>query len=516
MTTDATIHTGAAPARREPMPVIERAGAVLLAAGAFGVVGQLLFFDVGVGVNFPIAVGLLLAGGWILRRPHARIDGWDMWLAPAALVLAIFPALRADPTIVAVDILAAVGLCIAALASLGGRSVVARAFWTLPSLAVGLVAWIGGGAVIALSSARRRLPPASSLDRYVSPAAPVLRGLVIAVPIAVVFVALFSAADAVFAQLVGDLVEVELDLGDAGWRVALGVVLAWVAAGALAIVASEPAPAAASSRRADLRIGAGEVLTVLVVVNAIFAVFVVLQATYLFGGLDTLAASGLTYAEYARRGFAELVVVAILAGALAIGADQLARPRTTSVVIGTIGLTALTGVVVASAAMRLMLYQDAYGWTELRFYVLATIGWLAVGTLGLAVAIVLDRVRWIGHALVAAALLVGLVLNVIGPARFITEQNVARLLDPSLVPPNGRTGLDAAYVVQLGDDAVPALLRAPPALDGPSAAVLAQSLAFRLDELRDDPGLSAWQAWNAGREAARDALEAAEARGELR
>lgn len=257
-------------------------------------------------------------------------------------------------------------------------------------------------------------------------------------------------------------------------------------------------------------------LTVLVVVNAIFAVFVVLQAAYLFGGLDTLAASGLTYAEYARRGFAELVVVAILAGALVVGADRFARPRSTSVVVGAIGLTALTGVVVASAAMRLMLYQDAYGWTELRFYVLATIGWLAIGTLGLAVAIVLDRVRWIGHALVAAALLVGLVLNVIGPARFITEQNVARLLDPSLVPPNGQTGLDAAYVVRLGDDAVPALLRALPALDGPSAALLAESLAFRLDELRDDPGLSAWQAWNAGREAARDALEAAEARGELR
>jgi hypothetical protein len=163
-----------------------------------------------------------------------------------------------------------------------------------------------------------------------------------------------------------------------------------------------------------------------------------------------------------------------------------------------------------------MLYQDAYGWTELRLYVLATIAWLAIGTVGLVVALVVDRVRWIGHGLLVAALAVGLVLNVIGPARFITEQNVARLIDPSLVPPNGQAGLDTSYVLRLGDDAVPALVMALPALEGNAADDLAATLSARLDELRTEPGLNAWQAWNAGRVASRYALEAAEARGDLR
>jgi hypothetical protein len=334
--------------------------------------------------------------------------------------------------------------------------------------------------------------------------------------VAIVFIALFSAADAVFARLVGNVFGFELDLGDAAWRLALAGGLAWVAAGALGIVGSSPPSAVAEGRRSAWRIGSTEVVTVLVVVNAIFAVFVGLQAAYLFGGLDTLEASGLTYASYARRGFAELVVVAILAGGLIIGADRLVRRQTPGVIVGAIGLAMLTGIVIVSAAMRLMLYQDAYGWTELRLYVLATIGWLAIGTATLILALAFDRVRWMGHALLAAALAVGLVLNVLGPARFITEQNVARLLDPSLVPPNGRTGLDAGYLMGLGDDAIPALVRALPALDDGNAAVLSETLAFRLAELREQPGLSAWQAWNAGREAARAALEGAEARGELR
>jgi len=512
MTTDITVQTGTAPARAEPMPIIQRAGRVLLAAGAFGVIGQILFFDVGLGINFPIAIGLLIAGGWLIRRPAASIDWRDLWLAPMALAIAGFAAIRADPTIVALDVLVATGLAVAAIATFGGRSVTARPFWSLPGIALRLIALVGGGATFVGSSARRQMPPVSA--RRAAPAAPVLRGLLIAIPIAIVFLALFSAADAVFAKLVGDVFGVEIDLGDAGWRLALAAILSWLAAGAFGIAASDP-PATATGTP-GWSIGSTEVVTVLLVVNAIFLVFVSLQAAYLFGGLDTLEASGLTYAEYARRGFAELVVVAILAGSLIIGADRFARDRTIGVLVGTIGLTVLTGVVVASAALRLMLYQDAYGWTELRLYVLATIGWLAVGSASVLAAIALDRVRWIGHVLLFAALTTGLVLNVLGPARFITEQNVARLLDPSLVPPNGQTGLDASYAVGLGDDAVPALIQALPALDEPAATFLSESLSARLVELRNEPALTAWQAWNAGREPARDALAAAEARGELR
>ncbi len=61
------------------------------------------------------------------------------------------------------------------------------------------------------------------------------------------------------------------------------------------------------------------------IVNALFLAFVVVQLRYLFGGASLVALSpGLTYAEYARRGFFELVTVAALVLPLLLAADWLA------------------------------------------------------------------------------------------------------------------------------------------------------------------------------------------------
>jgi hypothetical protein len=356
-----------------------------------------------------------------------------------------------------------------------------------------------------------------AVSQRAAPIVPVLRGLALALPVVIVFIVLFASADAVFGRLVEGLFGIELDIGDAAWRLVLAAALAWLAAGALALAASEAPPSSpeAAGVRARWSIGPTEAVTVLAAVDLVFGVFVALQAAYLFGGLDTLAAAGMTYADYARRGFFELVAVAVLAGGLVVAADRLTRERTRPLVVAAITLAALTGVVLVSAALRLRLYQEAYGWTELRLYVLSTIALLAIGVVGLVVALAVDRVRWIGHLLVVAALGIGLALNVIGPARFITEQNVARVLNLALVPPSGSTGLDGGYALSLGDDGVPELLRALPALDVETARFVATDLAFRLDQLRGEDGLNAWQAWNAGRAAARDALEAARAAGDL-
>lgn len=499
-------------AGQEPpaQPAIRHGGRILLAAGAFGIGGQILFYDVGTGINFPIAVALLLAGAWLLRRRAGRPMRRDLWLGPAAVAFAAMAAIRADPTIVTLDAFTALGLAGAAIASYGGRAVVARPFGRLVELGFGVAGWVAAGAV----SAWRSRPPRVVNLRRAGPALPYLRGLLIAAPIVLVFVALFSSADAVFAQVLDDVFEVDLELGEIPGRIGMAAVLAWLAAGGLALSGSSP-PLERPPVASTWRLGRPEALTVLLAVDALFLGFVVLQGAYLFGGLDTLGATGLTYAEYARRGFFELVAVVALAGGLIVVVERITRDRSREFIGAAIGLAVLTGVVLVSAALRLRLYQEAYGWTELRLYVVATIGLLAVGLLCLVVALAADRVRWIGHALLAAGLAIGLGLSLIGPVRFITEQNVARALDPSLVEEQGRTELDHSYAVSLGDDAVATLLMALPRLDEPDAGRLRDALRWRLDDLRRDPTQRAWQAWNVGREAARTALEAADDRGLL-
>ena len=65
--------------------------------------------------------------------------------------------------------------------------------------------------------------------------------------------------------------------------------------------------------------------SILLVIDVVVAAFVGLQLAYLFGGLDTLAAIGMTYSDYARRGFFELVAAACLAGAVVVGLETTGR-----------------------------------------------------------------------------------------------------------------------------------------------------------------------------------------------
>ena len=105
---------------------------------------------------------------------------------------------------------------------------------------------------------------------------------------------------------------------------------------------------------------------------------------------------------------------------------------------------------------------------------------------------------------IAAIVVVG-AINVVGPSRLIAEQNVARVIDPSLVPPDGKSGLDVIYATRLGDDAIPALVTVLPALDPADRSELLRRLADRRDALRDREAMG-WPSWNFGREAAKAAL----------
>ena len=110
----------------EGEPALSRALAILLTAAGLGLLAQLLFFGVGLGVNFPIAIAALLAAGWVVPHHRARPRIPDLALPAAALLLASFVAIRGDRTLVALDVLGSLVLSGAALAAFGGLRVVQR------------------------------------------------------------------------------------------------------------------------------------------------------------------------------------------------------------------------------------------------------------------------------------------------------------------------------------------------------------------------------------------------------
>jgi Zn-dependent protease with chaperone function len=411
---------------------------ILAAALVGGLLFEVLVVGRAAGLNAPVLLGLLLAGaiGLAGRDGLRRMDRADAWLAPAALAFASFAVLRADPWLVGADLVLAAALTAGAVAALGGARIT-RA--TVPAVLRVAGDMAGAAAVGAVGVVRAWPVPAGARRPNLPPSlVPVARGVALALPVLLVFGLLFAAADAVFAAAARSVLDirVDVDLGAAARVTADVAFAAWVIAGLLAAAVvprairapalvrdpipgwvvpvgasappAIPALAGAAERRGSGTVEAG---TVLLLVAALFAGFVVLQVAYLFGGRDTLTAAGLTYAEYARRGFFELVAVSMLAILLVAVLDLAVARRSRVQLAASIAVLALTAIVLVSALERLRLYQAAYGWTELRLVVLVSIGWLAVALLASALLLARRRTAWLLHVLGVLFLVVVAGLN---------------------------------------------------------------------------------------------------------
>jgi hypothetical protein len=212
--------------------------------------------------------------------------------------------------------------------------------------------------------------------------------------------------------------------------------------------------------------------------------------------LDT---AGLTYAEYARGGFGQLVVVTLLTLSV-VAATVRWAPRATlrqrvtlRVLLGVLAL--LTLVIVASALYRLHLYEEAFGFTRLRLFMNAFELWLGTLVVLVLVAGVRLRAAWLARAVVATAAVGLLTLGALNPDGFVAERNVDRYL---------ATGkLDVYYLQGLSADAVPVVDRLPEPM---RSCVLGGMRAATWPT----GGLGGW---NVGRSRAADLLAARPVRG---
>ena len=335
-----------------------------------------------------------------------------------------------------------------------------------------------------------------------------------AVAVLVVFVPLLASADAAFSAVVAEITPaIEVD-AVTRWVVLLVFGTAATAGACFLLLAppepvgpaghstceSPPCCAAAPTRRTcsgrptRLRCLDWAIPTGLLV--AVFALFVGVQSVVLFGSDDyVVATTGLTYAEYARGGFWQLLAVTVLAlGVLAFDSRwaPVATPTERGVKRGLLAaLAVLTLVVVASALHRMWLYQQAYGFTVLRLLVLTCELWLGVGFVLALVAVLRLRPAGLSRPMVAAGMLALLGLAVLDPERFIAEHNVARWTD---------TGqLDTYYLSRLSADAVPVLVDLPEPMRSCTLVHIADDLGAPDD----------WRSANLSRDAARDLLRGA-------
>ena len=336
-------------------------------------------------------------------------------------------------------------------------------------------------------------------------AAAVARGLVIAAPLVLVFGGLFVSADAVFAGLVSNVLR--FDFGRIASHVVLFSIAAWLSTGYLRGFLTGTELPAFSDRRQGIEggsvlapkrpLGTTEVATALAAINLLFLVFVIVQFRYLFGG-DALVrvTPELTYADYARRGFFELVFAVVLVVPVLLAADWLLDRRSQRDALVFRGLAGmqigLVLAITASALQRLRLYHASYGLTESRFYAMVLLIWIGAVLVWLAATVLRGRRDAFAFGALASGLATVALLFAINPDAVIARANVARMASA-----DAPVRFDVAYATSLSADAVPVLIDALPALPRDVQCPLARHMLRRWPPDRDR-SIRNWN-WSAAR-----------------
>ena len=319
-------------------------------------------------------------------------------------------------------------------------------------------------------------------------AAAVARGVAIAAPLLLVFGALFFAADAVFANLVTEGLRVDFELV-ASHLLLMGF-FGWLGAGYLrSLLTGTEVPTPRGLLPYRPRLGITEVGVALGLVDLLFLLFVLIQLRYLFGGAPLVEVTpGLGYAEYARRGFFELLAVSVLALPLLLSASWILErkeARDERIFRAAAGVQVLLVLaVMASAVQRLRLYQDAYGLTSSRFYAAVALGWLALIFLWFVATVLRGGERHFAFGALLFALLTAAILIVVNPDAIVVRGNAARAA--------AGEEFDAGYALSLSTDALPALVAALDRLPEVERCRIARGLIERVTENRR----TGWQAWN--------------------
>jgi hypothetical protein len=550
------------------MNVRTRTGLEILQVSVLiGVLGNILLRETPWGLNaflfvtaFVTAMLLL-----VLRRRPELLTTTTLALGGAMIFFASMFLIRDSIELRVYDTLAIVAIMgVIMLANFDVKAHLAGAFHYIAGILWSGITSVFGPVALLAADIEWNSMPGNRISKHVFS---VLRGLAIALPLVLIFGALFMAADAVFEGIVNRTLN--FDLETVVSHVLLTSLFAWLTAGYfrglmtsfpvnvavtvqneptaksdesdtsfVAKVAAEPADTSASLpdnatilehiNRSDppntgnaepkkkrdwqnfdsssmpsvFTLGTVETVIILGLVDLLFLGFVIVQIPYLFGGMELVHnTADFTLAEYARRGFGELVAVSALVLPILLISHWLlrrdtGRPEMIFRILAGVQI-ALLFVIMASAVQRLVLLtgEFGYGLTTVRFYPMVFMIWLAVVFGWFALTVFRGARRHFAWGALWSAIVILGATNLMNPDAFIVRTNLALM-------ERGRE-FDAHYNAELSDDAVPTLLEALPSMTAYDGCLTRMRLRDRLIKTLEEQDL---RSWNLSRSGARRVL----------
>lgn len=449
-----------------------------------------LFWERGFGINFFILVLMATLGGLLpfwLEKIHIPWTSY-LLLIPAGF-FSVMTFIRAEPFSTAMNVLltiSALGLFFMTLQNGAWfryrvRDHVFNWFHFLMNSIIGGIIFFtkvkanvpspspdedaGNDEAEDLEEDHESMDGRSKNNSFLRTIAPYLRGLLLALPILALLAFLLAQADPIFNDRLQNIFfqfRIE-NLGETLFRSFYILVIGYVLLSAYTFALLE-------SNKYQVReddklalkpfLGSIESSVILGAVNLLFLLFVILQFNYLFSGGENISVEGYTYAEYARRGFFELIAVAVISLFLFYILSIITKreEKNQGRAFSALGLTlvGLVAVILVSAYTRLNLYELAYGYTRLRTLAHIFMIWLGLLLIAVAVLDITKNMTKLAFVLIIFILGFGTNINALNLDQFIVRYNVSRVMAGD--HETFETDLDAGYLTTLSHDAVPKLV----------------------------------------------------------
>jgi hypothetical protein len=284
----------------------------------------------------------------------------------------------------------------------------------------------------------------------------IVLGIVIAVPVLAAVIGLLSSADQVFGGLFSDIGKWFdfRDIRTALWHIVRALALALFLCSGLYFISGGAPKSSSAAPRPEKEAHNAALIPLSLLLDAVYALFVVIQIEYLFGGREAAAMAG-GWAEYARSGFFQLVAVTALNLVICSVFSSKRRFSAGGGLLLRIlyaWMLGCTSVILASAFWRMRLYILAFGLSLLRLATLWAMLVIAVCILAAAWKLYKPTFHF-WAALFAFGLASWCLLCLACPDNIIANYNVNAYLDGKLQQ------VDTEYLGSLSPDTLPALVR---------------------------------------------------------
>ncbi|MEK3719911.1 DUF4153 domain-containing protein [Paenibacillus sp. FSL H8-0034] len=481
---------------------------LLIGALICGCIHHLLFYDQAWGVSYPLFIAVFyMYFYWALKERIAlRLDASFMLLIPIAL-LSLTYAVFSNTLFMVLNAFAIPCLIFVHTVWTLRRPAIR---WYEASMVLAVLEQLFGHtmryvpqpALIVIKSIKEKIQTGRSQRMW-----KILIGIVISLPIVLLVGSLLASADTMFDRLLSQLPELvgKMQPGETIFRL---IWIAFVTSGLFAYVWGMLYPLKRRHRPEDVpavpmkkvSMDATVTITILLILNTMYVLFAVVQFSYFFGGGMTALPAEMTYADYAHRGFAELIVVTVINFTLLMitlhGTDRSVRSMDLFLRLLLAVLIGCTGVMLCSAFLRMLMYEEAYGFSETRLLVDVFIIFLSVLFTIALVKLWKDRLQLM-KPYVSLALAAYLIVNYMQVDAIVASNNIKRF--------EAVGSIDTEYLGSLSFEAVPYLIdlrQQHPELDGTDKAI--QIMKRRLPL----PGETSWVSFNLSMWKAGKALQA--------